>query len=210
MESTSNDIRFGIIIIAAGMSRRLGTLKQLLSFKGNSLLMNTVLTAKQVKTGVTVVVLGAQAELLKKQIRAVELDVLVNGQYQEGMASSIRCGVQHVANRYKKVEGVVIMVCDQPYVDHTHVEALIEKSELTNAKVVASTYAGRKGVPAFFAKDMFPVLAELKGDIGAKYILRRRRGVATVAFPLGHIDIDTKEAYEQLLETTTMHNREKR
>lgn len=206
MECSSNKVNFGIIILAAGMSSRLGAPKQLLPYKGSSLLSNAILTAQQVKAAVTIVVLGAHATLLKEELKDVESNIVVNERYQEGMASSIRCGLKYLNDRYKNIEGLLIMVCDQPHVDAVHLEALIKKQSLTKASIVASTYADRKGVPAFFTKEMFPALEKLTGDAGARYILKQQHNVATVDFPLGDIDIDTRKAYDQLLETTKTNN----
>lgn len=189
----------GIVILAAGTSRRLGTPKQLLQFNGDSLLNNAIKTAKQVNATAAVVVLGAEADALQHAIKDAETPVILNMQFEEGMASSIRCGVQYMMD-HGKTDHIILMVCDQPHVDAAHILALIDKQRATDAKIVASFYADRKGVPALFHKSLFPELLALTGDVGARRIIEKYHAdTVVVPFPLGVVDIDTDEAYRALV-----------
>ncbi|WP_257666044.1 XdhC family protein [Parapedobacter tibetensis] len=192
---------YGILILAAGQSKRLGKPKQQLVYKGNTLLQHAVKAAAMVGTAATVVVLGAQAEVLMKELDGTNVDCIQNEDYQEGMASSIRKGIQYLTGKYPKIENILVMLCDQPYVDTAHLIALINKQQSTGASITASYYAGRKGVPALFHQSVFSQLLELRGDIGAKQVIEQMGDeVAVVPFPLGAVDIDTKEAYHQTME----------
>src|SRR5690606_15980682 len=142
-------MKYSAIILAAGTSSRLGSPKQLLQFNGDSLLNHAIKAAKQANATETVVVLGAAAEVLKDEIKDKDVTVLVNTQFTEGMASSIRCGVQYLED---KTHHILLMVCDQPHVNAAHISALVEKQQATGAKITASFYADRKGVPALFDK----------------------------------------------------------
>lgn len=188
-------MKYSAIILAAGTSSRLGSPKQLLQFNGDSLLNHAIKAAKQANAAETVVVLGAAVEVLKDEIKDKDVTVLVNTQFTEGMASSIRCGVQYLED---KTHHILLMVCDQPHVNAAHISALIKKQQATGAKIVASFYAGRKGVPALFDKSIFPELLALQGDTGAKHIIEKYTDAAMVPFPEGAIDIDTEEAYRDL------------
>lgn len=197
--ASSGDSSYGIVILAAGTSRRLGMPKQLLQFNGDSLLNNAIKTAKQVNAAAAVVVLGAAADTLQRSITDTEIPVILNMQFEEGMASSIRCGVQYMMD-LGKTDHIILMVCDQPHVDAAHIVALIDKQRATGAKIVASFYADRKGVPALFHKSLFPELMELTGDVGARRIIEKYHGdTVVVPFPLGVVDIDTDEAYRSLV-----------
>lgn len=192
--------KYGIVILAAGTSRRLGIPKQLLQFRGDSLLNNAIKTASQVKANAVVVVLGAEAEILQRGIKAATIH---NPQFQEGMASSIRCGVQYMMDFEVPIDHIILMVCDQPHVDAAHILALIAKHQATGAKIVASFYEDRKGVPALFDQTLFPELLSLTGDMGARRIIEKYDAdTAVVPFPLGAIDIDTDEAYQALITAT--------
>ena len=188
--SLQEHLKYGIVILAAGTSRRLGTPKQFLLYNGDTLLNNAIKTATQVNAGAMVVILGAETATLN-------VPVVHNPEYKEGMASSIRHGVQYMRER---VENIILMVCDQPHVDAAHLSALIAKHKATGAKIVASYYEDRKGVPALFDQTLFTELLSLSGDTGAKGIIERYvADTAVVPFPLGAIDIDTEEAYQALI-----------
>jgi molybdenum cofactor cytidylyltransferase len=110
---------------------------------------------------------------------------VINDQWKEGMASSIRLGVRTLGVVAKAAAGVVLMTCDMPWVTASHLRALMTSGERT-----ASCYAGRNGVPAFFPASNFEALMELQGDAGARALLRAARGVALAG---GELDVDTAE-----------------
>ncbi|MGK6351332.1 XdhC family protein [Parapedobacter sp. DT-150] len=190
---------YGILLLAAGESKRLGTPKQQLPYRGQTLLQHAVQAALGVGTTVTVV-LGPDAEAMAQQLYGMGVDIVVNPDYQSGMATSIRCGVEHVRAHYPQIAYLTIMLCDQPHVDTDHLLALIRRQQSTGAPVTASYYAARKGVPALFHRSVFPQLLALQGDTGAKHVIESLGDeVATVHFPLGATDIDTQAAYQQTL-----------
>lgn len=187
----------GIIILAAGSSSRLGSPKQNLTFKGQTLLQHAINTAIQVNCGPVVVVLGGNAELITPTLENFTADVIFNADWQQGMSSSIRIGIQHLQENHPGTTSVILMPCDQPFVD----EAILQK--LTAAEkpgtIVASGYNDTIGPPAFFDGYYFPELLMLRGNEGAKHlILKHGEHVVTVPFPLGSVDIDTLEDFEKL------------
>ena len=89
------------------------------------------------------------------------------------------------------------MVCDQPYLSPSLINQLIQKATETNSTIVAAVYAGTIGTPVLFSKNFFPMLLELKGDNGAKKLIKENPNeIATVNFPRGEIDIDTTNDYD--------------
>jgi len=109
---------------------------------------------------------------------------VLNGEAGEGMAASIRAGVRALGG---EVAGVVVMTCDQPAVSAAHLRGLAEGA---GEVVVASAYAGRRGVPAYFPARVFGALMKLRGDAGARELLR---GARAIALPDGELDVDTEE-----------------
>lgn len=107
--------------------------------------------------------------------------MVVNHGWQEGMASSIRVGLEALHD----VDGVVVMVCDMPAVTPSHVRALAVSGEIT-----ATLYAGRRGVPAYLPKSMFSTLMKLQGDMGARDLLLT---APSIELPGGELDIDTEK-----------------
>ncbi len=191
----------GILILAAGESKRMGTPKQQLQYQGRTLLQHAVHEALDVGAGATVVVLGAEAAMLGRQLEGTRVDRVLNTAYKEGIASSIVSGVRHVSLHHQQVQYLLVMLCDQPYVDAGHLRKLIRRQQATGALVAASYYAGKKGVPAVFHKSVFPELLALKGDIGARQVIEALgEAVTAVPFPGGAVDIDTREAYHDLID----------
>jgi molybdenum cofactor cytidylyltransferase len=188
-----------IIILAAGTSSRLGSPKQLLSYKGKNLLRHTVDEALETGCESVFVVLGANSELLRKELKDKPVSVIENKGWEEGMASSIRCGLEAITNTILRPDSIIFMVCDQPHVSSSLLLNLVNKRNETGMPIVASSYDNMIGTPALFHKSFFPALMELKGDKGArKLIIDSPEKVATVSFPEGITDIDTAEDYELL------------
>jgi molybdenum cofactor cytidylyltransferase len=188
-----------IVILAAGKSKRLGSPKQLLSFNGKNLLQHAVDEALGTGCQSVFVVLGANINLLKKELKDKPVIVIENAAWQEGMASSIRCALQNIMNTILRLDSVIFMVCDQPFVCSDLLLALVEKKQETGKPIAASMYADKKGTPALFHRSLFPELMKLTGDKGAgKLIADNPDKVATVSFPEGNIDIDTASDYELL------------
>ncbi len=93
------------------------------------------------------------------------------------------------------------MVCDQPFLSSALIEKLVSEYRHSGKPIIAASYENNAGTPALFDQTIFSKLMELKGDIGAKKIIKENPGeVSTVDFPLGSIDIDTAADYERLLD----------
>jgi molybdenum cofactor cytidylyltransferase len=121
-----------------------------------------------------------------------------NKQWQRGIGSSIRSGIQELINSSPDIEASVLLVCDQPAVDARVIEQLVALRETTGKSIVASSYAGTLGVPALFARSIFEELLSLGDQAGAKSIvLRSSDRVASFPFPEGQIDIDTREDWNR-------------
>jgi len=168
------------IVLAAGASTRLGQPKQLIELCGETLLHRAVRTAHEAGCSPVVVVLGAHHAEILAHSDIHQAITLINNSWQEGMASSLRLGLASVPGT---AEGVVLLTCDQPTVSATHLCLL-----MTTGNITASAYAGRNGVPAYFPAFMFPELMKLRGDAGARELLRN---AAAVDLPGGDLDIDT-------------------
>lgn len=187
----------GIIILAAGASSRLGQPKQLLPYNHKTLLQHTLYAAAHSTAATVVVVLGAHASLVNKEIPKCA-HIVVNTHWQEGMASSIRCGLT-LLMATPGIDGAIIMLCDQPYVSSELLDELIHTAGRTGKDIIASSYNDTLGVPALFRKNMFPHLLALSGDGGAKPIIQKHmHSVYSIPFSKGEIDIDTLEQYVAL------------
>jgi len=131
----------------------------------------------------------------------LELPVIVthNPEWQTGMASSIRAGLEAVLAADDRVDSIAIMLCDQPFVTAELIDTLIEHRRKTAKKIVATEYRGARGVPALFARELFAEILRLSGHEGARQIIRNHPDdTAVVPFAGAAIDIDTPQDYDAL------------
>ncbi|MEO6729593.1 MAG: nucleotidyltransferase family protein [Ferruginibacter sp.] len=193
-------IDYGIILLAAGTSSRLGRPKQLLAYKGKSLLRHAVDEAIESGSKQLIVVLGANCDEVEKEAVQPGVKIIKNDRWQEGMASSIHKGLTEMLKMIPTLEAVIFVVCDQPFVTKTLLKDLVKEYELSTKTMVACAYGDSVGTPALFDKTNFASLLELEGDAGAKKVLKAfPELISTINFPEGSIDIDTIADYEKLV-----------
>ena len=189
-----------VVIIAAGESKRLGSPKQLLLLDKDSMLNRLIKMVQKAVDFPVYLVLGANAEKIKAQLPNTNLNIVENNEWQEGMGSSIQIGVQAVIDSANKHDGVLILVCDQPYLSEAAIKDLITLQATKQSAIAASFYANIAGTPALFHQSVFADLLTLKGEQGAKRIIQERdQELAKLQFEKGVLDIDTPEDYQQLL-----------
>lgn len=196
---TRRDDAVAAVILAAGSSSRMGSPKQLLHFRGESLLRRAALAAQHAGCDPIIVVTGAHAELTRRELGALDVREVFNAEWHTGMASSIRAGMTTLVATHAPVHAAILMLCDQPLVSAEVLAQLIATYRATRAPVVASRYGKSFGVPALFAHALFPELTNLRGPAGAKQVIERHAATAQfVPFAGGAIDIDTAEDFEEL------------
>lgn len=198
-ENVSSE-NYGIIVLAAGASIRLGKPKQLLQYKGKSLLRYVLDIAKNMSEIPVIVVLGANNNLTSKEIPDDKnVYSIINENWSEGISSSIRTGLNALQQIAPSSDGALLIVCDQPFITASLLNSLIAAHKKTGKFIVACSYENTIGTPVFFHKSLFPELMVLKGDSGAKKIIMKYPDLlATAPFPQGTIDIDTRADYEAL------------
>jgi len=189
----------GIVILAAGASTRLGKPKQLLQYRGKTLLAHAINEAVNSNADAIVVILGKNADQFKKEIDDRKVRVAVNSSWEEGMASSLRLGLGTLLNDKPYIDAVIFMVCDQPHVLSSILNELIVTQQKSTKQIVTCNYGDSIGPPALFHKKYFKDLMKLSGDTGARKIIQQNMNdMTTILFPEGEIDIDTEEDYEKL------------
>lgn len=177
----------------------MGRPKQLLLYDDKSLLEHSVDTANETDSNPVIVVLGSNAALLEKEIDEKKIYIAENKDWKEGMASSIRCGINTLLHIAPSSDAVILMVCDQPHISSSLLNELIATQKNTGKLIVTSQYENAIGPPALFHRNIFPELLALKGDAGARKIVEQySNNIATVLFAQGNIDIDTEADYQAL------------
>jgi len=179
------------VVLAAGGSSRFGSPKQLVRVQGHALLTRAVANAVEIAGHGVTVVLGAHAAELTALLRHSSASVIVNRDWQEGIASSIRAAVARLP---AGCDGVLLTLADQAAVTVDDLARLIAAWRGNSRSIAAARYDGTTGVPAIFPRADFAALAALRGDRGARDLLRRNadRTIA-VAVANASIDIDTPE-----------------
>lgn len=189
----------GSLLLAAGASSRLGRPKQLLVYEGQPLVVRAASAALHAGCEPVVVVTGANAAAIGEALAGLPVHLQFNGEWNLGMGASISCGIQYLQQQPNCPDAVLIMLTDQPFADAPYLNQLIAAYR-QNQLLAASLYPdGTWGVPAIFHKNLWPLLAQLKGAQGAKSIIEahRSRGVG-VDFPGGKWDVDTEQDWNTL------------
>ena len=176
------------VILAGGASRRLGRPKQLAAWEGESLLRRIAGTALAGGGPVTVVT-GYRAEAMAAHLEGLPVAVVANPDWEEGMASSLRRGVAALP---AGATGVLLLTCDQPAVTPALLARLQAAHREAPEAIVACAYGDTRGTPALLPARTFPQLLVLRGDQGARGLLREP-GVVLVPFPEGAMDVDRPE-----------------
>lgn len=188
--------RLYAIVLAAGASTRFGSPKQLVRIGGRPLLHTVVTRAAEVTGNALIVVLGAGASELAPLLKHSPCSLVVNRRWREGLSSSIRAGVARLP---ATCAGVMLMLADQAAVSSDDLARLAGTWRRRPQCIAAALYAGTTGAPAIFPRSTFTELAALRGDSGARAILRRNADrVVRVPMPAAELDLDTPEDLLQI------------
>lgn len=189
-----------IIILAAGSSSRLGSPKQLLKWGDTTLLEHAIDQATKANPKKVVVVLGANHDLIRSKTNRQNVEYLINKKWEAGMGGSISTGFSFVVDIYPDAENILIMLCDQPAVNHHYLAQLMNTHSSSKQSIIATNYNGKPGVPAMFRRNSFNVLASMNNKGGAKKLMNDKVEEVFLVSPGFEIeDIDTEEDYLRLL-----------
>jgi len=183
------------LLLAAGESQRMGRLKQLLPLGGSTLIEVALENLLRSRLQEVIVVLGFGAEEIRPRVEAKGVRVAVNPRYKEGMASSLRVGLDALDPR---AEGILVALADQPFIPPEVIDRLIEAFQGTSKGIVVPTFQGRRGHPVIFHRRYMEELRSLSGDQGGRELLHRNPEdllEVEVDCPGVITDIDTLEDY---------------
>jgi CTP:molybdopterin cytidylyltransferase MocA len=157
------------VVLAAGAGRRFGGPKALIRFEGKLLVERAVDTLVAGGCSDVVVVLGAQAAEVRRQASLDRARVVVNEQWDDGMSTSLRCGLSACTG----AQAAIITLVDQPGVTPDVVRRLRSAWSASDRPVVVATYEGEARHPVLFGADVWDaVMASVRGDSGARAWLR--------------------------------------
>jgi molybdenum cofactor cytidylyltransferase len=176
-------------------------IKQVLPWKGSTLLGHTLKTLLRVQKEHLFMVLGANSELIKteSELASKSVTLIKNERWQNGLGSSISFGVDYVLKQQHRFDGILICLADQPLLTSAYYTEMLELFKMGNVPVVATKYQNKSGVPAIFSRELARELIHLKQDYGARYLMSKYKD-KMIVLDAGEqiVDIDTPETYTAL------------
>ncbi len=199
------------VVLAAGMSRRMGTPKQLLRMDGKTILERTLENVRKSAVDEIILVLGFAADTVEKEISAGGMStqgikVVRNDAYQQGMGTSLRTGLGALD---AKTSAALIVLADQPFVRAATLDNLIECHQQSKPQIVIPMYKGFRGNPVLLDRSVLPELKDLNGDVGCRAIFGdhteniRKLPVDDAGILL---DIDSHEDFQKLCNASAENN----
>jgi len=186
------------IVLAAGMSRRMGVPKQLLPSGDKTLVERVLESVGNSSVGEIVLVLGHAADQIREQIPGEGIRIIVNKAYQEGMGSSLRVGIGAIGS---DTQAALIVLADQPFVRSATLDRMIEHYQRFRPQIILPTYRGFRGNPVLLDRSVFAEVATVRGDIGCRAIFGNHlEEIARLEVddPGILLDVDTPEDLERL------------
>jgi len=163
------------IILAAGISKRFETSKQLLRLSKGYMIEYVIRASLASELNKVFLVLGHhRKEILKalsennKSLKNTQLELIINRQYHQGMSSSIRAGLTSIKNTFGSV---MFLLGDQPLVDSGLINLMLKQYYRSDKNICVPTYKGKRGNPNIFSSEYFSLLENVKGDSGGKDII---------------------------------------
>jgi molybdenum cofactor cytidylyltransferase len=185
------------VVLAAGLSSRMGKPKQTLRIGGKSMLEKVLEVFRKSNVDAAVVVLGAREGEVRKKVGFKGEKVVYNPRYAEGMSGSLKLGL---AEAGPWAEAVIVALGDQPYLSPATVNKLVKAYRDSEAPVVVPVYKGKRGNPVLFDRRTFAQIMRIRGDEGAKSIIRKNRSTLLEVMVEDEVvitDIDTPDDYRE-------------
>jgi molybdenum cofactor cytidylyltransferase len=194
----AGEVAVSAVVLAAGCATRLGEQKVLLPVEGRPMVQRVTDAALGSKAVETIVVVGHEADAVRKALAGRTATVIVNPDYAAGMSTSLQAGVRAVAIG---CDAALFLLADQPFVASSLIDQLIERFAETRASVVRPVVAGRVANPVLMSAALFPEILQQRGDVGGRRIVERHAGevcLVPIDDPRLLIDIDSAADYALL------------
>ena len=190
-------ILIGAVILAAGMSRRMGKPKLLLPLNGKTVICHTLENVTKTHFSTIRLITGQyDAEIREQLNKYPSIEVIYNPDFAKGMSTSLKCGIRQMDGT---VDAAIIFLADQPFVSNIVVQSLIKaylSGNRNEALIVRPNYQGDVGHPVLIDKSVFQEFYTITGDIGGKHILKKFKNQTKIVYFKHRYwgkDIDTPE-----------------
>jgi molybdenum cofactor cytidylyltransferase len=188
----------GAVVLAAGMSSRMGEVKQLLRFGERMLLEQVLDNVRGSRVDEVVLVLGYAAEAIMECVPRKNVKVVINNDYREGMGTSLRAGLSAVS---PQIDAALIVLADQPMVRPATLNLLMHQYRESKGQIIVPMYKGFRGNPVLLDRSVFPEVMALRGDVGCRAIFGNHLD-AIVKVPVMDVgvllDLDSQADIERL------------
>jgi molybdenum cofactor cytidylyltransferase len=190
------------VVLAAGESSRMGQPKALLPIDGVRFIERIVTALKSSGVANIVVVLGHNADEMRRKIDDLPVTIVINPEYQKGQLSSLQTAIRYLETlpASDDLEGILVHLVDHPYINPQLVKLMIERFEESGRLIVVPRFRGRRGHPVLFSRRLFPKLLAAPMDQGAKTVVHAHQAetleIETESEGVT-IDIDTPEEYRK-------------
>ena len=187
--------RIGAVVLAAGLSSRMGRNKLLEDIGGKPLVRRVVEAAQASAADPVVVVTGSDTEAVSKALDGLLIGIVENDAYAMGLSESLKRGLKTLP---QNCDGALVLLGDMPDVSVALIDRLIAAFDPAEGRAICvATHGGRRGNPVLWARRFFPEMLALEGDVGAKSLMGLyddlvREVEAPDDAPL--VDLDTAEA----------------
>lgn len=197
--SGNKKTKTAIIILAAGQSKRMGSIKQNLPWKRTTLLGHAIEQGLSSIADHVFVVLGSNSKAIRSKIDPSNITTINNPEWRAGMGTSIACAMQYLDKSSLHFDAVLIALSDQPLIEYKHYNKLIDSLFNNNITIAATQIDNRAGVPAIFSSQYFNLLSKLHKDHGARKILsNHKQEILILNIDNKIIDIDTMDTYKYM------------
>ncbi|MER9853554.1 MULTISPECIES: molybdopterin-binding/glycosyltransferase family 2 protein [unclassified Mesorhizobium] len=190
-----SQLKVGIVLLAAGRSSRMGGPNKLLAlFDGKPLVRRTAERALGSKASGTIVVTGHQRERVRTALAGLDVTFADNPDFTEGLSTSLKAGIAYLPG---DAAGVMIVLGDMPDITSDDLDGLIDAFRKAGGNaVVRASHDGKRGNPVLLPRSLFPAIAHLEGDTGARHLVETE-GLDVIDVEIGaaaSVDVDTREA----------------
>jgi molybdenum cofactor cytidylyltransferase len=193
------------IVLAAGMSARMGQNKLLLLFKGKPLIAHAVDILLASEIDEIIVVLGNEADKVQEKLRGRQVRLIENPDFREGLSTSVRAGVTAVS---RQADGIMVYLADQPLLESADVNRILRAfahAKDAGKSIVVPFFDRQRGNPVLLDSSYREAILGVVGDVGCKGVIKRYPDqVFVLQMESDHVirDMDTIEEYEAVLGST--------
>jgi CTP:molybdopterin cytidylyltransferase MocA len=160
------------VILSGGASRRMGSPKALLPYRGGTFLEHLLKVADHPRIGWRRVVLGADAAAIAERVELRANEVVINENWEDGQLSSIQCGLRSLP---AGTDGMLLCLIDHPLISRELVGELVERFYASGKGIVLPAYKGRRGHPVIFASRLYEELLSAPMETGARAVVWAHR-----------------------------------